>query len=86
MTFEEALEEIKAGDEECRKVIEEAERTAEEYIRKSMDDKKCPCCEWYDLEAGDTLYISSDWDGGIGFDYIRDIKYCPVCGRKLPTE
>ena len=51
-----------------------------------MDAEKCPCCEWYDLEAGDTLYISSDWDGGIGFDYIRDIKYCPVCGRKLPTE
>lgn len=51
-----------------------------------MDDEKCPCCEWHDLEAGDTLYISSDWDGGIAFDYIRDIKYCPVCGRKLPTE
>ena len=51
-----------------------------------MDDEKCPCCEWHDLEVGDTLYISSDWDGGIAFDYIRDIKYCPVCGRKLPTE
>ena len=33
MTFEEALEEIKAEDEECRKVIEEAERNAEEYVR-----------------------------------------------------
>lgn len=26
-------------------------------------------------EQGDTLYEPSDWDGGIGFDYIRD-WYC----------
>ena len=45
---------------------------------------KCNICE--NLEDGDTLYVSSDWDGGIGFDYIRDIKYCPVCGRKLRAE
>ena len=45
---------------------------------------KCNICE--NLEDGDTLYVSSDWDGGIGFDYIRDIKYCPVCGRKLIAE
>ena len=38
MTFEEALEEIKAEDEECRKVIQEAERNAEEYLRKSEDE------------------------------------------------
>lgn len=37
-------------------------------------------------EQGDTLYEPSDWDGGIGFDYIRDIKYCPLCGRKLHSE
>ena len=37
-------------------------------------------------EQGDTLYESSDWDGGIGFDYIRDIKYCPLCGRKLDLD
>ncbi len=41
------------------------------------------CCICENLEAGDTLYASSDWDGGLGFDYIRDIQYCPVCGRKL---
>ena len=34
-------------------------------------------------EKGDTLYESSDWDGGIGFDYIRNIKYCPICGKEL---
>lgn len=34
----------------------------------------------------DTLYESSSWDGGIGFDYIRDIKYCPICGRTLSDD
>lgn len=34
-------------------------------------------------EPGDTLYELSEWDGGIGFDYIRNIKYCPLCGKKL---
>ena len=37
-------------------------------------------------EQGDTLYEPSDWDGGIGFDYIRNIKYCPLCGRMLNAE
>ena len=41
----------------------------------------CSFCEYH--EKGDTLYESSSWDGGIGFDYIRDINYCPICGRKL---
>ena len=44
------------------------------------------CCICENLEAGDTLYASSDWDGGLGFDYIRDIQYCPVCGRKLGSD
>ena len=34
----------------------------------------------------DTIYEMSDWDGGIGFDYIRHIKYCPICGRELQIE
>ena len=41
----------------------------------------CEVCA--NLEKGDTLYSSSDWDGGIGFDYIYDIQFCPKCGRKL---
>lgn len=45
------------------------------------DIKPCEVCDY--LEDGDTLYKSSDWDGGIGFDYIRDIRYCPKCGRRL---
>ena len=48
---------------------------------KSKEESYCDICEG--LYEGDTLYKSSDWDGGIGFDYIREIKYCPVCGRRL---
>lgn len=45
--------------------------------------KECRLCK--ELEPGDTLYQSSSWDGGIGFDYINDIQYCPICGAKLIT-
>lgn len=48
---------------------------------KEQFNSTCSFCRNH--EAGDTLYESSDWDGGIGFDYIRGIKYCPLCGRKL---
>ena len=48
-----------------------------------MKTKVCRICE--ELEPGDTLYQTSSWDGGIGFDYIHDIQYCPVCGAKLMT-
>ena len=44
------------------------------------------CCFCRTHEAGDTLYEDSSWDGGIGFDYVRDIKYCPICGRRLIDE
>ena len=47
--------------------------------------KEC-ACNFHYLEQGDTLYVMSSWDGGIGFDYIHDIKFCPVCGNKLPNE
>ena len=47
------------------------------------EEEKCVCRE-YGLEKGDTLYISTSWDGGIGFDYIHHIKFCPVCGKELP--
>ena len=42
-----------------------------------------PCDVCDGLEDGDTLYIYSEWDGGIGFDYIHDIHFCPKCGRRL---
>ena len=44
---------------------------------------KCRLCE--ELEPGDTLYKSDSWDYGIGFEYINDIQYCPLCGTKLIT-
>lgn len=50
----------------------------EEYLKQA---KECKYCR--ELDADDTLYMANDWDGGIGFEYIRHIKYCPICGRKL---
>lgn len=44
----------------------------------------CEFCSSH--EDGDTLYDMSDWDGGIEFNYIRDIHYCPICGKKLKKE
>ena len=54
-----------------------------EWLNSETKEQKKPCTICENLEKGDTLYVSSDWDGGIGFDYIRDIRFCPVCGRKL---
>ena len=45
--------------------------------------EECALCQ--ELEKGDTLYQSSSWDGGISFDYVRDIQYCPICGKALTT-
>ena len=47
----------------------------------SAQSEPCDLCS--NLEKGDTLYQYSDWDGGIGFDYIHNIKFCPMCGRML---
>ena len=62
--------------------------TTQENIIKMLEankwhyDKKfCVFCSSH--EDGDTLYDMSDWDGGIEFNYIRDIHYCPICGKKL---
>lgn len=49
-------------------------------------DKSHDCEFCANHEDGDTLYETSDWDGGIGFDYIRNIHYCPICGKKLKKE
>lgn len=70
-------------DQECKEI---------RYIRLlptidlNADDspeEDCYCGFCANHEDGDTLYEMSDWDGGIGFDYIRDIHYCPLCGRRL---
>lgn len=46
----------------------------------------CPMCKYNELEYGDTLYKSSSWDGGIGFDYICPVRFCPLCGRDFLKE
>ena len=51
---------------------------------KMVEKKQCQFCAEH--EKGDTLYESSSWDGGIGFDYIRNIKFCPLCGNELKEE
>ena len=71
------------------KIGDAAYRICAEFIERlpsaqPEDKEACTVCEG--LESGDTLYSYSDWDGGIGFDYIRDIKYCPMCGRRLTDE
>ena len=50
-------------------------------LADSVQKKACTFC--MNHEKGDNLYESSDWDGGIGFDYIRNIQFCPLCGREL---
>lgn len=52
----------------------------------NMAKEKCRCCDYNSLEEGATLLISLNWDSGYAFEEIRDIKYCPVCGKKLPEE
>lgn len=45
-----------------------------------------PCDFCIEYCQGDRLYDSSSWDGGIGFDYVEPINFCPLCGKKLKTE
>lgn len=53
---------------------------------ETQDKCGCEVCRYHELEQGDTLYRYSSWDGGIGFEYIYNIRYCPVCGKELPKE
>ena len=70
------------SDNEKSKSIDACE-LAIDILGNEVKRNKKPCTICEGMESGDTLYSMSDWDGGIGFDYIRDIKYCPVCGREL---
>ena len=66
--------------------LEDVVRIINEMPTIDLQPQQIPCATCESLENGDTLYSMSDWDGGIGFDYIRDIKYCPVCGKRLDTR
>lgn len=43
----------------------------------------CWLCD--ELEQGDTLYQYGADDVGMAFNYIRDVRFCPLCGRRLLT-
>lgn len=73
----------KANDMRCKDGKKDADRSAPKTYKEWVE-LECKFCRSH--EQGDTLYESSDWDGGIGFDYIRDIKFCPLCGRELFYE
>lgn len=49
------------------------------YLKQAKEE--CRYCR--ELDANDTLFMENNWDNGIEFEYIRSIKYCPICGRKL---
>lgn len=80
-----------ATDAWMMKLIASVETTLNQFIDyideaptiDAVNVVRCKCDFGKCHEQGDTLYESSDWDGGIGFDYIRDIKYCPLCGGLL---
>lgn len=77
---------IEVASREChefRGIFVDIERGLKELPTEEGEEQKEPCEVCKSLENGDTLYSMSGWDGGIGFDYIHNIKYCPVCGRKL---
>lgn len=46
----------------------------------------CSLCKYDELEYGVTLYQSNAWDGGISYDRIWPVRFCPLCGRELPKE
>ena len=73
---------IEDADVHCAELEREINRlpAAQRWVRC---EEGCDLCRDDRLEKGDTLYQSSDWDGGIGFDYIGDIRFCPKCGREL---
>lgn len=55
-----------------------------------VEEKVCWLCnngkKYATLEYGDTLYVRSSWDGGISFDYVEPVKFCPLCGTELKVE
>ena len=51
---------------------------------ENKEEEKCRFCEEH--EQGDTLYDAMGWDGGIDYQYVRPIKYCPLCGKELVKE
>ena len=70
---------------EMRERRERKIQTMTDEERKEYWKNRC-ICESNDFEQGDTLYYHTSWDGGVEYNYIRNIKYCPVCGKELPNN
>ena len=49
-------------------------------------ENKCELCKRYGIERGDSLYQVSYPDTGISFDEIRNIQFCPLCGKMLKDD
>lgn len=85
--FEDALHRLSADahliagnyEQEVAKMLWMALKEARPVYPKPI----CEVCE--NLEDGDVLYRSVDYDGGVCYEYIYDVHYCPRCGRKLKT-
>lgn len=54
-----------------------------EYIEK---EKQCPLCHKYGIKKGDSLYQVSYPYTGIDFFEIRNIQFCPLCGKELKED
>ena len=49
------------------------------------DSDYCEFCANH--RKGDKLYQEDvSYDGALGFDYVRDIKFCPICGKELQDD
>ena len=51
--------------------------------RQTLATAHCGACD--ELDAGDTLYSHTSDDLGDIYSAIRDIQFCPKCGKKLLT-
>ena len=73
---------------EAKIAYEEKDLASNNIITNStVEDNSYEQCEFCQShEKGDLLYELSSWDGGIGFNYIRNVKYCPICGKELKNE
>ena len=73
---------VQDGNEPCWTCLH-----SDEYLPKwEAEEAECEFCKNHDLEYGDTLYLQTSWDGGIGYEYVEPVRYCPICGRDLKQE
>lgn len=52
----------------------------------SEEVNTCELCKRYGIEKGDSLYQVGYPDTGIDFYEIRNIQFCPLCGKELKED